>query len=205
MLLENGWKILGVTYGSCSAVKAEKNHARVSISFEVCLCHGGRMWIYEEHTDQTLTIEHATYDESLGITDGWSEIDYIVEHEMLDKINEFKGFIYKLTKINEYGKHSSGVNKEDVSYYADIKYLTKHILDGETTDIADYNQIEKEKINYPNRNIYATVERIFKQEEYSFNKDRVWFKHSRYERKDDKGEFKLDREFEMFVTMFNKK
>lgn len=201
-LLEDNWKIESISYtGRCELI-ATKKFARISITTEECLCHGGRMWINDKHTNNYYEITHDEYDESLGITDSSSELKYIIENEMMDYVNRYSTFVYKLTKINEYGTNSDGTQKESVSYYSNMKSLAYCVTDGE--DIEDIHIIDKVKHQYPNRNIYCITERIEKEAKYSWEQNRIWFKHTRFQRKDENSEFKEDSSYEMYVEIFNK-
>src|SRR5690554_1441411 len=199
-LMENGWEVTSVEYQNRHAVYAEKKFAKVSISTEMCECHGGRMWINDNHTGNHFVIEHETYDESLGINDPSSELDYIIENEMMEIVNLFDTFVYKLTKINEYGKDTSGLDKETVKYFNSMKALTEYAF-GEEKDIF---AIEKIKKTYPNPNVYDEIERVYKVAEHSWQRGRIWFVNRRYE-KDQNGFFQLKNEYEMYISIFEKR
>lgn len=201
-LCEDNWNIESVSYRGRGEIIATKKFARIGITTEECLCHGGRMWISDKHTNNHYEISHAEYDESKGITDSSSELKYIIENEMMGYVNRYSTFVYKLTKINEYGTNSDGTQKEDVSYYSNMKNLAYRITDGE--EIEDIHFIDKVKHQYPNDNIYCITERIEKEAEYSWEKNRIWFKNTRFERDNKHNEFKEKRSYEMYVEIFNK-
>ncbi len=199
-LIENGWDINKVEYQGRYPIEATKKFANILITMEQCSCHGGRMWITNNHTNSYRELTHETYDESLGIVDSTTELDYIIENEMIDAIKDFDGFIYKLTKINEYGS-SDGTTKESVTYYKDMKLLARSITERQEDDIF---KIDKVIIKYPNTKVYSTVERVNKKEKYSWEKNRIWFVQKKYRKDYDNSEFELDSEFEMYVSIFEK-
>lgn len=202
-LLKNGWKIISVEYiGRCPIV-AKKMFAEIIITTEECMCHGGRMWINDKHTNNYYEISHDEYDESKGITDSSSELKFIIENEMMDYVNRYSTFVYKLVKINEYGTNYDGTQKEDVSYYSNMESLARRVTDGE--DVKDIHIIDEVKHQYPNENIYCITKRIYKEEKYSWEQNRIWFKHIRYERKNANSEFIEKGSYEMYVEIFNKK
>ena len=202
-LIEDNWEIESVDYtGRCELV-ATKKFAKVGITTEECLCHGGRMWITDKHTNNYYEVSHAEYDESKGITDSSSELKYIIENEMMDYVNRYSTFVYKLTKINEYGTNYDGTQKEDVTYHSNMKSLATRVTDGE--EVEDIHFIDKIKHQYPNENIYCITERIDKKAEYSWEQNRIWFKHTRYERKDKYSEFEEKSSYEMYVEIFKKR
>lgn len=105
-LIADNWQIESVEYTGRCPLKAKKKFAEIMITTEECMCHGGRLWIRDLHTNQHYELTHDEYDESLGITDSTSELKYIIENEMMDYVNRYSTFVYKLTKINEYGANS---------------------------------------------------------------------------------------------------
>ena len=201
-LLEDNWNIESVKYtGRCELI-ATKKYAKIAITTEECVCHGGRMWINDMHTNNYYEITHDEYDESKGITNSSSELKYIIENEMMDYVNRYSTFVYKLVKINEYGKNYDGTQKESVSYYSNMEALAERVTDGES--VKDIHAIDEVRHQYPNENIYCITKRIYKKSEYSWEQNRIWFKHIRYEKKDKNSEFNETDSYEMYVEIFNK-
>lgn len=129
-LTENGWEVLSCSFEGRCEVLAQKRWETISITTEECMCHGGRMWINGSHSTNHFEISHPEYDESLGIVDSSTELDWIIENEMMEYVNKLSTFVYKLVKINEYGKRN-GADNEDTSYFADMKSLCYRITEGE--------------------------------------------------------------------------
>ena len=199
-LVSDGWKIIDVNYQGRCPITARKKWAEIIVSTEECMCHGGRLWITDNHTNKFFEISHPTYNSELGITDSSSELKYIIENEMMDYVNRYSTMVYKLVKINEYGKYD-GVDKEDITYYADMETLARRITE---TDIKDIFAIEKEKYHCANENIYYITERIYKESKYSWEKERIWFKKTQFTRKNKDEDFEETKSFEMYVDIFNK-
>lgn len=202
-LIENNWQIISCKFTNRCPIVAKNKFAEIEITTEECECHGGRMWITNNHTNNYYEISHNSYDESKGITDSSSELRYIIENEMMDYVNRFSTFVYKLVKINEYGKNYDGTQREDISYYSSMEALAERVTDGE--DVKDIHVIDEVKHQYPNENIYCITKRIYKESKYSWEQNRIWFKHIRYERKDRNSEFNETNSYEMYVEIFNKK
>ena len=201
-LINDGWEIKTVKYiGRCELV-AKKKYAEISITTEECACHGGRMWISDKHTNNHYEISHDEYDESKGITDSSSELKYIIENEMMDYVNRYSTFVYKLTKINEYGKNSDGTENKKVSYYSSMESLAYAIC--ENKDIKDIYMIDDVEYQPPNKNIHYITKSIKKESKYSWERNRVWFKKIKYERKNEYSEFEEKYSYEMYVEIFNK-
>ena len=201
-LLEDNWDIESVEYtGRCELI-ATKRYAKISITTEECLCHGGRMWINDNHTNNYYEISHYEYDESKGITDSSSELKYIIENEMMDYVNRYSTFVYKLTKINEYGKNSDGTEKQEVSYYSSMEDLAYEVC--KNKDVKDIYIIDEVKYQPPSEDIYYITKKIQKESKYSWEQNRIWFKKTQYQRDDKNSDFKEERSFEMYVEIFNK-
>ena len=201
-LLKDNWNIESVSYtGRCELI-ATKKYAKIAITTEECVCHGGRMWINDLHTNNYYEITHDTYDESKGITDSSSELRYIIENEMMDYVNRYSTFVYKLVKINEYGENYDGTENQKVSYYSSMENLAYGVC--ENKDIKDIYMIDDVEYQPPNENIYYITKKIQKESEYSWEQNRIWFKKTQYQRKDKNSNFKEERSFEMYVEIFNK-
>lgn len=201
-LLEDNWNIKSVDYtGRCELI-ATKKYAKISITTEECLCHGGRMWVYNMHTNNHYEISHDEYDESKGITDSSSELKYIIENEMMDYVNRYSTFVYKLTKINEYGKNSDGTEDQSVNYYSSMEDLAYAVCKNES--VKDIHIIDEVKYQPPNENIYYITKKIQKESKYSWEQNRIWFEKTQYQRNDKNSDFKKERSFEMYVEIFNK-
>ena len=134
ILTDNGWEVTDISMTGRCEIKANKRWSNISIYTEECMCHGGRMWINEKHTKTNYEISHPEYDESLGITDSSTELEWIIKNEMMEYVNKLSKMVYKLVKINEYGQ-STGHDKEDTTYFSSMESLAYRVTDGE--DIKD--------------------------------------------------------------------
>lgn len=203
-LVNEGWSIDSINYANRITVCATKMFAKIEISTEECLCHGGRLWITNLHTNNYYEIAHEHYDKSLGITDSSSELRYIIGNEMMPKVREFDSFVYKLTKINEYGPNSDGTRSEKVTYYNNLLDLVRSITKDSSCTL-DLFSITTYLITFNNENYSgAIIERIYKDAQYSWERDRIWFKHKQFVRDKSTKELKLEREYEMYVSIFEK-
>ena len=202
-LVQDGWVIDTVSYYGRGAIEAHKKYAELVITTEECMCHGGRMWINDKHTNQFYEITHDSYDESLGIVDSSTELEYIIEHEMMDYVNRYDSFIYKLTKINEFGTNSDGTPNEHISYHSSMENVARAVCSND--ECKDIFAIDTVKYQPPNPDIYYITERIYKEARYSWEENRVWFKQTKYNRIQDSTEFEPEKSYEMYVEVFNKK
>lgn len=199
-LLNKGFKVESVSYTGRCEIIAIKKYAKVSITTEGCLCHGGRLWIDDLHTNQGYELSHATYDEDKGIVDADSELEYIIKNELEHYLDLYSTFVYKLVKINQYAKAPNGLDKEDVSYHANLKSASNQLH----SQINDLISLDEFKGTFPNENIYENIKRIEKPIKYSWENGRIWVKVSRFQRKDKYKDFELDSEYEAYLEIFKK-
>lgn len=202
-LVNEDWSIDSINYANRITVCATKMFAKIEISTEECLCHGGRLWITNLYTNNYYEIAHERYDKSLGITDSSSELRYIIENEMMPKVREFDSFVYKLTKINEYGPNSDGTRSEKVTYYKNLLDLVRSITKDSSCTL-DLFAINTYPITFLNKNYSAIVERIYKDAQYPWEQNRIWFKYKLFVRDKNTKEMEFEREYEMYVSIFEK-
>lgn len=114
-LIENGWGIVSYGCNKRDTITCRKAFATVDITYEMCSCHGGRIWISEtNHNHAYWTIEHPTYDEELGITNPESELLYEIDNELIDKLEMlFSKMTFRLVTIK---KDYNGREKEDETF-----------------------------------------------------------------------------------------
>ena len=191
-LLSDGWDIESCYYWGRGPVVAHKNFAKVEISTEECLCHGGRLWITDLHTGNNYELAHATYCPSLSITDSSSELAYIIENEMIPKLREFSSFIYKVTVINEFGPNSDGTTNEKVRYYNNPSALVKAVTE-DSNCIKDILALQTYTYRVPNGLIKYTTERIHKPSPYPHSDSELWFVVKRWVRDNTYAEWELAR------------
>ena len=206
VLIKEGWTIEKVEYTGRCLITARKNFAEIGITTEECLCHGGRIWISDPHTNQYYEISHETHDESLGITDSDSELRWEIQNELQDYLNRYSKFVYKLVVINKYGR-KNGADVEETSYFASMESVTRRLFDGSEPKekITDYNMITERVEGYhQNPDIKEVIIPISKEERYSWECGRTWFKIQYTKRKDSKSEWIVDHEYEAYISVFRK-
>lgn len=206
VLIKAGWTIEKVEYTGRCLITAKKNFAEIGITTEECSCHGGRIWVSDPHTNQYYEISHEEYDESVGITDADSELKWEIQNELKKYLDRYSKFVYKLVVINKYGQ-KNGVDVEETTYFASMESVTRRLFDGSepTEKITDYNMITETVEGYhPNPNIKEVIIPITKEERYSWERNRTWFKIQYVKRKDSKSEWVVDHEYEAYIGVFRK-
>ena len=123
---------------------------KISISFEMCCCHGGRLSINSKHCDFYHRIEHEYYDDTKGIVDAETELDYEIENEMIPIVKKIKSYVYCV----EYWREDKPDN-HIYHYYDSIERLSKFVLEEDNMDIF---AIDKEYIHYyPNPEMASKI------------------------------------------------
>lgn len=176
-LLEKDYSIVNIEGNYITAIG--KNGIEFNISYEMCVCHGGRLSIDCKHIDFYKRLESDSYDEELGITDSESELLYYINNKMFEVINSFEKYIYKVVEQ----KPGYYKDKDEISYYDNTKEIARRICNEKDKDIF---AIEEKILTYPNEN---TIEKI---ENISLNNGKLEFDKFRYNRKDKNSEFIRD-------------
>lgn len=131
-------------------VRAKYGDIEISISFEMCCCHGGRLSISSKHCDFYHRIEHEYYDDTKGIVDAETELEYEIENEMIPIIKKIKSYVYCV----EYWREDKPDN-HTYHYYDSIERLSKFILEEDGMDIF---AMDGEYIHYyPNADMASKI------------------------------------------------
>lgn len=122
----------------------------VSISWEMCSCHGGRMWLSQFNTNINIELSSTEYDEKNGIVDPETELAFYIDNKMIDTINRFEKYVYVVDVIGEYKKDevrtSYFKSVEDASYF--VFHENGHDLNSE------YGEVTHQ---YPNPNMQERI------------------------------------------------
>ena len=93
----------------------------ISITWEMCSCHGGRMWLSQDNTNINVELSSPEYDEKNGIVDPETELAFYIDNKMIDIINSFEKYVYVVDVIGEYKKDQLATSYfksvEDASYF----------------------------------------------------------------------------------------
>lgn len=74
----------------------------VSITWEMCSCHGGRMWLSQSNTNIHVELSSPEYDTENGIVDPETELAFYIDNKMIDTIKSFEKYVYVVDIIGEY-------------------------------------------------------------------------------------------------------
>lgn len=185
---ENGFDILGSTNHE---VVVKSGCLPVKITWEMCSCHGGRMWFSQKNTNIHIELSSQEYDEANGITDPETELAYYIDNKMVDTILGFSKYVYVVEKIGEYG----GKDEIKRSYFNSVEKASRFVFDEYGHDLnSEYGVVEHQ---YPNPDMRLRVT-------YTSESNGVLcFKGEHLSKKD--GVFKTDREYEIKFSVFRKR
>ena len=181
-LNKKGFKVTQVDYTGRPTVSARKAYEEIQVSYEMCMCHGGRIWISTNHTDVHYEISHNSYDTALGIVSPETELFWEIKNELGNKIEQLSHTVYKLCVINRYGK-VNGIDQEDITYFADMESITQYLFfmgdySDNVKEIKDYNTILEEiTMQCANSRFKYTIKPLDKKSEYSWEQNRKYFEN----------------------------
>lgn len=122
----------------------------VSISWEMCSCHGGRMWLSQLNTNINIEFSSTEYDEKNGIVDPETELAFYIDNKMVYAVKSFEKYVYVVDVIGEYKKDevrtSYFKSVEDASYF--VFHENGHDLNSE------YGEVTHQ---YPNPNMQERI------------------------------------------------
>ena len=122
----------------------------VSVTWEMCGCHGGRMWYSQENTNIHIELSSMSYDQEKGIIDPQTELAWYIENRMIDTIKSFCGYIYVVEVIGKY--NSNDVNR---NYFNSVEKASNFIFEEDGHDVnSEYGTVEHQ---YPNPNMKLRI------------------------------------------------
>ena len=180
---ENGLEILEATNHK---VVVKAGCLPVEITWEMCSCHGGRMWFSQENTKIHIELSAPEYDEENGIVDPETELAFYINNKMVDTINSFKKYVYVVDIIGQYTK-----DKTETSYFKSIEDASRFVFNEYGHDLnSEYGEVVHQ---YPNPNMQERITYIGEDKNVlKFNGEAI-----------EKGD--VVREYEIRFRVFRKK
>lgn len=183
---ENGFSIVEANN---NRVIVKANCIPVTITWEMCSCHGGRMWFTNGDTGIFKELSSTKYDTENGIDSPETELAFYIDNKMIDTINGFAKYVYVVETI---GRYRDG--KVEIHYFNSIESASYFVFDENGHDInSEYGSITHQ---YPNPNIKQRVTYIGDED------GAIKFKGERIEKIKD--EFKVVNEWEIKFKVFRK-
>ena len=144
---ESGFDVLEAT---SNKVVVRAGCLPVEISWEMCSCHGGRMWLSQNNTNIYVELSSSEYDEENGIVDPETELAFYINNKMVDVINDFEKYVYVVDIIGRFGK-----DKTNTYYFKSVEDASRFVFNEGGHDInSEYGEVTHQ---YPNPD---TQERI---------------------------------------------
>lgn len=157
----------------------------VEITWEMCSCHGGRMWLSQNNTNIYVELSSNEYDEENGIVDPETELAFYIDNKMVDVINDFKKYVYVVDVIGRFGNDETSTR-----YFNSVEDASRFVFGEDGHDLnSEYGEVTHQ---YPNPDIQERITYIGE------DKGVLKFKGERI----DKGN--VDTEYEVRFRVFRK-
>lgn len=157
----------------------------VEITWEMCSCHGGRMWMSQKNTNIYVELSSNEYDEENGIVDPETELAFYIDNKMVDVINDFKKYVYVVDVIGRFGNDETSTR-----YFNSVEDASRFVFGEDGHDLnSEYGEVTHQ---YPNPDIQERITYIGE------DKGVLKFKGERI----DKGN--VDTEYEIKFRVFRK-
>lgn len=142
-----GFDVIEATYNK---VVVKVNCLPVSISWEMCSCHGGRMWLSQFNTNINIELSSTEYDENNGIVDPETELAFYIDNEMIDAVKSFEKYVYVVDVIGEYKK-----DEVRTSYFKSVEDASCFVFHENGHDLnSEYGEVTHQ---YPNPNMQERI------------------------------------------------
>ncbi len=180
---ESGFNVLEAT---SNKVVVKAGCLPVEITWEMCACHGGRMWLSQKSTNIYIELSSNEYDEENGIVDPETELAFYIDNKMIDAINSFEKYVYVVDIVGQYKK-----DEVKTSYFKSVEDASKFVFHEDGHDLnSEYGEVTHQ---YPNPNMQERITYIGE------DKGVLNFKGEAI----NKGN--VDREYEIRFRVFRKK
>jgi hypothetical protein len=170
-----GFEVLG-TDGNLVKVKA--GCLPVEITWEMCSCHGGRIWLTQMNTNIHIELSSGEYDTENGIDSPETELAWRIEHELADRVSGFRSYVHVVDTAGNYGRPE----RRDRHYFDTAENAAKFIFEEDGHDLLSTDEVMHE---YPNENYKLRVRYNGDSREEGGKARRVRFKCEKLHRKDD--------------------
>lgn len=164
----------------------------VSISWEMCMCHGGRMWFNQDETHIHIELSSDVYHYDKGIDSPKKELAYYIDEMMVNTIKGFENYVYVVDVIGNYGRKDS-FNRV---YFNSIDSASRYVFEEDGHDLN--NQFEPVIHKYPNPDIRLKVN-------YIGNDDgTLLYRKTKLKRNKNSGIFLEDYSYDIKFWMYRK-
>lgn len=142
-----GFDVIEATYNK---VVVKAGCLPVSISWEMCSCHGGRMWLSQLNTNINIELSSPEYDEKRGIVDPETELAFYIDNKMIDTIKSFEKYVYVVDIIGQYKKGETKTH-----YFKSIEDASEFVFHEDGHDLnSEYGEVLHQ---YPNPDMQERI------------------------------------------------
>lgn len=180
----SGYEILGTDGRN---VKVKAGCLPVEISWEMCLCHGGRIWLNQENTNIHIELSSDEYDTEKGIDSPETELAWRIEHELSDSVRHFGEFVHVVDTVGNYGNQE----RKERHYFDNIENAARFIFEEGGHDLFSTEEVNHA---YPNKDVRLLVSYDGDSRESDSKARRIRFKCEKLKRAKG-GEFEVDYEY----------
>ena len=167
----------------------------VKVTWEMCACHGGRIWLSQEETGIHIELSSDEYDEELGIDSPETELAWRIDNELADTVRGFVRYVHVVDEVGSYGDPDRHVRR----YFKSADDAARYVFEEGGHDLCSTDEVTHQ---YPNRNMRLRVTYDGDDAEERGRARRIRFRCERLERRH--GDFELDYEFTRTYWVYRK-
>lgn len=164
----------------------------VSISWEMCSCHGGRMWFNQDETRVHIELSSSEYDYDHGIDSPEKELAHYIDKMMVNTIKSFERYVYVIDVTGKYGIK----DRFNRAYFNNIDAASRYVFDEDGHDLN--NQFATVIHQYPNPDMQLKVEYIGE------NNGALLYRGTSLKRNENSGIFLEDYSYDIKFWMYRK-
>lgn len=164
----------------------------VSISWEMCSCHGGRMWFNQNETRVHIELSSSEYDYDHGIDSPEKELAHYIDKMMVNTIKSFEKYVYVVDVTGKYGIK----DRFNRAYFNNIDAASRYVFDEDGHDLN--NQFATVIHQYPNPDMQLKVEYIGE------NNGALLYRGTSLKRNENSGIFLEDYSYDIKFWMYRK-
>ena len=169
----------------------------VDVSWEMCLCHGGRIWLDQGETNIHIELSSDEYDVENGVTDAESELAWRIENELAERVRGFERYVHVIDTVGEYGDP----DRRKRLYLDSTEKAARAIFEEGGHDLLTTREVVHE---YPNKNIRLRVTYDGDECEDRGKARRIRFKCEKLKRKGAGSLFEVEYEYSREYWVYRK-
>ena len=188
-LTDKGIKVLGF---NDNTVTCKDMCLPVEVSWEMCMCHGGRVWVSQKQTNIHIELSSPEYDTDKGIVDPETELAWRIENELVDTVKSFSSYVYVVVETGKYLD-----NEVNYHYFNSSEKASEYLFGQKGYDVnVQYGTVTYQPPNPDMKTEYKYV---------NDDNGRITFEATEYHRKCESDPFKPGRTWTVQYFVYRKK